>query len=243
MTSTSWHQKLTHQQLHSLGDSDQTIVEPIDWEFILSASETPNTQKKVRQYLEQIVQKMNEHFGLIMSGVDIGKVQIQRKSRFNSGQDTVILSVSRCEQLFPQKITLRWPENGSQRLLFKSAFCIWLNSSHRREIRPTKKIKHPVFLWLKHQIGLPEECAILKFGSLNYRKPLYESFLASVQNPADWHPKRFWQMLYKILPFSRPATNRRIRLKGAGAVYIPTRDDAIEHLCEFSASESVRLRF
>ena len=178
-----------------------------------------------------------------MSGPDIGKIQVTRKSRNNSGQDTVILSVWRCEHLFPQKITLRWSENGSQRMLFKSAFEIWHSSSSRREIRPKFKIKHPVYLWLRHQIGLPDECAILKFGSLNYRKPLLDSFLATVKNPADWHPKRFWQALYSILPFSRPATNRRIRLKGAGAVYIPTRDDAIEHLGEFVATNRATLRF
>lgn len=243
MTS-SWQNDLTHQQLQSLGNSEQTIVLPIDWPTILETGrDPPKNPHAVRQYLANVVHKLNYHFGVVMTGPDIGKIQVTRKSRNNSGQDTVILSVWRCEQLFPQKITLRWSENGSQRMLFKSAFDIWHSSSSRREIRPKFKIKHPVYLWLRHQIGLPNECAILKFGSLNYRKPLLDSFLATVKNPADWHPKRFWQALYSILPFSRPATNRRIRLKGAGAVYIPPKDDAIELLGEFVATNQATLRF
>ena len=62
-------------------------------------------------------------------------------------------------------------------------------------------------------------------------------------SPADWPHKRFWQSLYSILKDSRPARNRRIRFKGQAAVYLPSRDDVLEHLGEFSASESAQLRF
>ena len=178
-----------------------------------------------------------------MSGPTIGRIQVERSSRFSPKKDVVLLSPWRAEQLFPRKVTCRWSEGNSRRVLFKSAFDIWLNSSSRREIRPTTKIQHPVYLWLKTQIGMPKECSLIDYGRLNYRKPLYESFLASVRNPADWHAKRFWQNVYQILEDSRPARNRRIRFKGRAAIWMPNRDDILERLGEFSATKSAQLRF
>ena len=209
-TTTPWQTGLLPQQQHSLGNCEETVVEPIDWDAILEPREPPTPPKAVRKYLAQIVHNMNAIFAIHMSGPNIGKIQVERTSRFS-----------------PKK----------------SAFDIWLSSSQRREIRPTNTIRHPVYLWLKTQVGMPKECSLVKYGRLNYRKPLYESFLASVRNPIDWPHKRFWQSLYSILKDSRPARNRRIRFKGRAAVYLPTRDDVLEHLGEFSASESAQLRF
>ena len=242
-TTTPWLQGLLPQQQHSLGNCEQTCVEPIDWDAILAPREPPTTPQTVRKYLAQIVHNMNAHFAIHMSGPSIGRIQVERTSRFSPKKDVVLLSPWRAEQLFPRKVTCRWRENLKERVLFKSAFDIWLSSSQRREIRPTNTIRHPVYLWLKTQVGMPKECSLIEYGRLNYRKPLYESFLASVRNPTDWPHKRFWQSLYSILKDSRPARNRRIRFKGRAAVWLPTRDDILEHLGAFSASESAQLRF
>ena len=104
-------------------------------------------------------------------------------------------------------------------------------------------IRHPVYLWLKTQVGVPQECSLIEYGRLNYRKPLYESFLASVRNPTDWPHKRFWQNVYQILEDSRPPKCKRIRHKGRSAIWMPNRDDILERLGEFSTSESAQLRF
>ena len=80
MTS-SWQNDLTHQQLQTLGNSEQTIVLPIDWQTILETGrDPPKTPHAVREYLANVVHKLNFHFGVIMTGPDIGKIQVNRKS-------------------------------------------------------------------------------------------------------------------------------------------------------------------
>lgn len=242
-TNTEWQEFLLPAQKHSLGNCEETVVQPIDWKFILAFTEPPNTPKKVRQYLAQIVQNMNAHFSIHMAGPDIGKIQVERDSRSANKKDTVLLRPWRCQQLFPRRVTCRWIENGKPCTLFKPVIDIWLASSSRREILPTVKLQHPVYLWLKAQVSMPDAVALIDYGRLNLRKPLYESYLASVLNPEDWISKRFWQSLYKILPEVRPPRNRRIRLKGEGAVFMPSRDDIIEQIGAFSASEAAQLHF
>jgi len=241
--SKEWQEFLLPAQKHTLGNCEKTVVQPIDWHHILAPTEPPNNPQKVRQYLAQIVQRMNKHFGIIMSGPDLGKIQVERDSRSGKKKDTVLLRPWRAQQLFPKRVTCRWIEDGKPCTLFKPVMDIWLISSSRREILPTIKLQHPVYLWLKAQVSMPDAVALINYGRLNLRKPLYESFLASVRNPEDWIPKRFWQSLYKILPEARPPRNKRIRLKGEGAIFMPSRDDILEQIGIFSASEAAQLHF
>ena len=71
--SKEWQEFLLPAQKHTLGNCEKTVVQPIDWHHILAPTEPPNNPQKVRQYLAQIVQRMNKHFGIIMSGPDIGQ--------------------------------------------------------------------------------------------------------------------------------------------------------------------------
>ena len=128
-TTTPWQTGLLPQQQHSLGNCEETVVEPIDWNAILEPREPPTTPQTVRKYLAQIVHNMNAFFAIHMSGPNIGKIQVERTSRFSPKKDVVLLSPYRAEQLFPRRVTLRWRENKKERVLFKSAFDIWLSSS------------------------------------------------------------------------------------------------------------------
>jgi hypothetical protein len=78
--------------------------------------------------------------------------------------------------------------------------------------------------WLKLQLALPEEVCEIKFGGLNARKVLYESFLETINYPEDWTCKKISQEFYRTLPACRPATGVRVRQKGVACMYMPSRE-------------------
>ena len=75
-TTSPWLQGLLPLQKHSMGNCEETVVEPIDWDAILEPREPPITPQTVRRYLAQIVHNMNAHFAIHMSGPNIGRITV-----------------------------------------------------------------------------------------------------------------------------------------------------------------------
>ena len=228
--------KFLLQQAITLSNANQTVVEPINWTLILSPSALSWTPRSVRAYLNTVTERLNAHFGFIMSGPDIGKIEVTRLNRVPELPPIKVnLTYWRMDQLFPQKISLSWVENDKKMKLHMSAFEMWSKSRNRREIQPVALIPdHPQEIaveWLKESLSTArtDACAI-EFGRSNVRQHIYESWWEFVGNHAadDWSPKRISEQIYRLLPAARPGKGRRERVRGVSVMYIPTQEECLE---------------
>ena len=221
---------LTFQQKATLGNATATVCQPIAWEEILKHPSARFTPKSVRHYLFQIVEKLNPHFGLWMDGDKMCKLRVRRKGRDTNQHVDVTLSTWRAKQLFPWLVRACWVEGGKKKKLSRNVVDIFLSSRNRNELYQEAHVplplsqRSPVVEWLKLQLALPEECCSLKFGGLNARKMVYESFLEEMPYPNDWSAKAISQELYNCLPSARPTKGKRLRLKGVAVMYLPSRE-------------------
>lgn len=235
------------QQLYSY-NAEETVVKPIGWDKILHYDRLPQTPAAVREYLNGTVERMNEHFAMIMHGPMTGSVMVTRASRTEGDPpESIVVSVWRAHSLFPRKITLRWVESGEPKVLFKSAFDVWAQSSKRREVLPTTRQMsppHPVVDWLRMHLS-HGEASLVQWDRLNPRPQLLQSFLASVVAPEEWPARRFWQALYKIVPESRPAVRMRVRLRGVDQIWLPRAEDVFEAVSAYESATRLcgRLRW
>lgn len=217
---------LTFQQKACLGIG-RDVCQPIDWEAILERPEKPFTPKTVRQYLQNVVERMNKHFAIYMHGKNLCKIRVTRSATNSNLPVEVNVSSWQARQLFPKKIFCQWFEHGKQKSLFKNVIDLFLLATNRKEIyafgnEPIEQSS--LVVWLKKQLSLPEECCQIKFGGLNSRKMLYDSFLEDKRHPEDWSPKAISLEFYKLLPACRPATGQRVRRKGIAMMYVPCRE-------------------
>jgi hypothetical protein len=241
---------MTFQQQKTLGNAASTVCHPIDWAEILKQTEKIFTPKTVRAHLINVVDKMNKHMALWMDGLNMGKIRVTRRPRHGTTPVEVNLSAWRCRQLFPHMIQCKWVENGIQKTLFRNVINIFLQSRNRKEIyrdipRQISPLCHsPVIEWLKLQLALPEEVCDIKFGGLNARKVLYESFLETIKYPEDWTPKKISQEFYRTLPACRPATGVRVRRNGVACMHMPSRESCntlLEHWAQkYESSDELR---
>ena len=232
---------LSKAQLLYSYNAEETVVRPIDWVAITHANAPPKTPKDVRDYLNLVVARMNQHLAVVMHGPMTGKIMVTRQSRI-AGTESIFVSVWRAQSLFPRKIQLNWLENGRQRTLFKTALDVWLRSSARKEVMPAAHVesssKHPVVQWLKAELSPPDEVSLLLYRGLNPRRALLESFYQTLRMPEQWPPKRFWQALYGIVPQSRPAKHTRVKLRGVDCVFLPSREDIVTNIAAYEQHSS-----
>jgi hypothetical protein len=242
---------MTFQQQKTLGNAASTVCHPIDWAEILKQTEKIFTPKTVRAYLVSVVDKMNKHFAIWMDGPKMGKIRITRRPRHGTTPVVVSVSVWRARQLFPHMLQVRWLlESGIQKTLFRNVINLWSCSRNRKEIyqeipRQTSPLCHsPVIEWLKLQLALPEELCEIKWGGLNVRRTLYESFLETIKYPEDWTPKKISQEFYRTLPACRPATGVRVRRNGVACMHMPSRESCntlLEHWAQkYESSDELR---
>ena len=220
-------------QQATLSNANQTVVEPINWSLILAKTVPKWTPRSVRAYLTTVCEHLNAHFAYIMSGADIGKIEVTRLNRI-PGQPPINVRLThwRMRQLFPQKISLKWTENDKEMKLHMSAFDMWSKSRNRREIQPVALVPDQppeiAVEWLKEMLSTArtDACAI-EFGRSNARRNIYESWHEFVGSPAadDWSPKRISESIYRLLPSTKPRKGYRERLRGVSVMHIPTEEE------------------
>ena len=214
---------------------------PINWDTILDVGDTtvwiPQT---VRLYLRSVVERLNRHFGMIMTGPNMGCVQISRQNATPSKKDVrVTISIFKCSQMYNRKVSLSWMEQGKHKRFHMAAFILWLKSGNRKNITvETTSMSYmyhrsntPAIKWLKEMVLLAEvkRCPIT-FDALNIRKTVYDTFWKVNGRKNEWSAQRISQELYTIFPQSRPMKGRRVRWKGKACIDIPSRETCSEIL-------------
>ena len=219
---------LTFQQQAEMGNANSTVCKPIPFDDILYHPSKRFTSKSVRKYLWQVIEKMNQYFAILMDGPSMCKLRVTRQGT-KTAEVAVNMSVWRAKQLFPRMVHCKWIENDKPKVLFRNVIDLFLQSRNRREMyhEPQAFAGAPlqesyVIEWLKTQLSLPEECCPIKWGGLNTRQLLYDSFLENMPHPEQWSARRISQEFYKTLPSSRPT--KRVRRSGVAVMYLPTRD-------------------
>ena len=72
---------LSKAQLLYSYNAEETVVRPIDFDAITHANAPPKTPKDVRDYLNNVVARMNQHLAVVMHGPMTGKIMVTRQSR------------------------------------------------------------------------------------------------------------------------------------------------------------------
>jgi len=244
---TSTHRKLSLSQMASLSNADQTICQPINWDLILAKTAPKWTPRSVRSYLNTVCERLNAHFAYIMSGKDIGKIQVTRLNRIpNQPPIKVHLSYWRMQQMFPSKISIRWTENAKPKSLHMSVFEIWSKSRIRREIQPVASMFHQppeiAVQWLTQMLSTANTDACpIEFGRSNVRQHIYDAWHEFVGTAADqWSPKRISESIYRVLPTARPRRGHRERLRGISVMHIPSQDECRDMIAQ---TQTGSLRF
>ncbi len=231
----STRNKFLSQQA-TLSNANQTVVEPINWSLILAKTAPKWTPRTVRAYLTCVCEQLNAHFAYIISGKDIGKIEVTRKNRIPELPPVKIrLTHWRMHQLFPQKISINWIENEKPMKLHMSAFDMWSKSRNRREIQPVASMpdQPPEIAcdWLKEMLATANtDVCPIKFGRSNVRQAVYDSWHEFVGSPVkfDWSPKRISEQIYRLLPATKPKKGFRERIKGVAVIHIPSEEECLE---------------
>ena len=167
--------------------------------------------------------------------------------RFEERNICDTISVEKAKQLFPRKLHLRWIEAGEQQKMISNIISVWLNSSQKRnEIYhipiQTPIRRSPLVRWLAEHLNDPLALSPIRFGGLNSRKLIYESFLSCVNATSDWNSKSISQEFYKMLPLSKPMKNHRLRRRGVDVIFIPSKSYC-EKLLQQWQSNDINLIF
>ena len=214
----------------------QHISQPIDWSAILAYENNGEwTPHSVRRYLVAVVERLNQHFAMVMGGRQLGSIELTRLNRVPTKPPVrITLSTWRCSQLFPQKVSLSWLEKGLRKRFHMTAFALWIKSTNRKEVLLETagsslingRGQHCFAIrWLKEMLTLADagKCTIV-FDALNVRQAVYKSFWLVNGRKTEWSPRRISEALYSIFPNSRPIKGKRIRLKGKSVIDIPSQE-------------------
>ena len=112
----------------------------------------------------------------------------------------------------------------------KNIINFWINSSkYRKEEYPSPvqtELRHsPIVAWLgTHVMNDPYLLSPVRFGQLNERSIIYETFLAEVNETDGWNPKKISNEFYHFFPQSKPRKNTRVRKNGIACIFIPNRE-------------------
>ena len=226
---TSTINNSTFAQKATLGNASQTVCRKINWPHILQQPKASFTPKTVRKYLVDVIERLNTHFAVWMDGPKMGRIRVSRSPTMGTNLVQVDISTYRAREMWPQMVQCKWWENGKKKVLFRNVVDLFLRSRNRRELFQCQPLNQPlctspVIQWLRTQLSLPIECCAIKWGGLNARSMLYDSFLETVSHPEDFSPKSISQEFYRALPSCRPETGVRIRRKGIAVMRMPSRD-------------------
>ena len=220
--------QLLPQQLATLSNAHETVVQPIQWDWILARNVPKFKARSVRAYLVGVCNKINTHFAIVMSGPQIGSIEVTRQNRIPDAPPIkVVLSPYRCQQLFTRRVNIKWWEDDKVKKLNMTAFRLWMQSRNRREVQPEYNLPQQppniAVQWLKRMLSLSETGACpIKFNCANNRQDVYNSWWEMVDQKDEWHPRRISEAIYKLLPASKP--EKRRRWKGRAVIDIPDID-------------------
>ena len=228
-THLSMNLQLLPQQRATLSNAHETVVQPIQWDLILARNVPKFKARSVRAYLVGICNKLNKHFAIVMSGPQIGCIEVTRLNRIPDRPPIkVVLSPWRCQQLFTRRVNIKWMEEDKVKKINMTAFTLWMKSRNRREVQPEyKNPQQPPNIavqWLRSMLSLSETDACpIKFNCSNNRQDVYMSWweMLDIGQKEDWHPKRISEAIYRLLPAAKPARGTRRRLKGTSVIDIP----------------------
>jgi hypothetical protein len=213
-----------HQELN---ENNQII--PINWNEILNYPDAIFTPRSVREFISAVVNKMNGHFAIFVTGNNNGKLQVTHRQRFNDVLIVDIMTIERAKTLFTRRLHARWIEQGKSKKIFKSVIDIFVHySSYRKEIyeppiQQALAYQSPVKKWLATQLlACPSLCPII-FGALNPRKIIYDTFLQEVNIKQNWSTKRICNEIYFSMPSTKPDHGKRIRRGKISMMWIPSR--------------------
>jgi hypothetical protein len=216
-----------HQELNDLREQRDIII-PIDWNDILNYPDAKFTPRSIREFIAAVVNKMNKHFAIFVTGNNNGKLQVTHQQRLNDALIVDIMSIERAKTLFTRRLHAKWTEQGKSKKIFKSVIDIFVHySSHRKEIYepPIQALAYqsPVKKWLATQLlTCPSLCPII-FGALNARKIIYDTFLEEVNIKQNWSIKRICNQFYNSMPSTKPDHGKRIRRGKISMMWIPSR--------------------
>jgi len=210
--------------------NENNLIIPINWNDILNYPNAKFTPRSVREFIAAVVNKMNKHFAIFVTGNNNGKLQVTHQQRLNDALIVDIMTIERAKTLFTRRFHAKWIEQGKSKKIFKSVIDIFVHySTHRKEIYepPLQQAQlvrqSPVKKWLATQLlACPSLCPII-FGALNPRKIIYDTFLQEVNIKQNWSPKRISNEIYNSMPSTKPDHGKRIRRGKISMMWIPSR--------------------
>jgi len=223
----------------------QLEIVPIDFDFIISNPKVFKTVNLMREYGANVIDRLNTHIGLIMAGKDTGKIEVTLKKKETNEPFFNIITVAKAKQIYNRNVHFRWISEGKLSRKKMNIIDFWiLSPNYRREIYPcssqTEIRQSPIVSWLETHIDDPFGLSIIRFGQLNERKVIYETFRLNATE--EWSEKRISECFYHFLPKSRPRKGHRCRIRGVGMIYIPNKEYCEQILVQIQ-SHNINLIF
>ena len=216
-----------HQEnLNNRNLQRQLEIVPIDFDNIISTTTVFTNVKLMREYGANVIERLNVHMGLIMAGKDTGKIEVTLKKKETNEPFFNIITVAKAKQIYNRNVHFRWISEGKVSRKKMNIIDFWiLSPNYRREIYPcssqTQFRQNPIVSWLGTHIDDPFGLSIVRFGEMNERKVIYETFRNEVNTTEEWSEKRISECFYHFLPQSRPRKGYRCRIRGISMIYIP----------------------
>lgn len=205
----------------------QREIVPIYFDEIIATPTVFKTIRLMREYAKRVLDRLNIHFGLIMTGENIGKIQVLHKRRETNDTVLNVITVNKAKEIYTRHIDIRWiGTDGTVSRMKKNIIDFWMKSpKYRREIYPspvqTELRQSPIVSWLATHINDPFALSPVRFGQLNDRNMVYDTFRNEVNATEEWTAKRISECFYHYLPQSRPRKGYRCRIRGVSMIYIP----------------------
>jgi hypothetical protein len=214
-----------HQEnLNNRNLQRQLEIVPIDFDNIISTTTVFKNVKLMREYGANVIERLNVHMGLIMAGKDTGKIEVTLKKKETNEPFFNIITVANAKKIYNRNVKFQWISEGTVSIKKMNIIEFWIKSpSFRREIYPstvqTEIRQNPIVKWLATHIDDPFGLSIVRFGQLNERRVIYDTF--RLNTTEEWSEKRISECFYHFLPQSRPRKGYRCRIRGVSMIYIP----------------------
>jgi len=224
--------------------SQQEIV-PINFDEIISTPTVFKTVHLMRQYGASVIDRLNNHLCLIMTGRYTSKIQVTLKKKETNETVLNIITVPKAKKIYNRNIHFQWISDGTVSRKKMNIIDFWIKSpSYRREIYPstvqTEIRQSPIVSWLRTTLDDPYGVALVRFGQLNERKVIYDTFRK--ESTEEWTAKRISACFYHFLPKSKPRKGHRSRIRGVSMLYIPKREYCKQILVQLQ-SHNINLVF
>ena len=200
----------------------------------------------MRQYGANVIERLNDYLGLIMTGKYTGKIQVTLRKKETNDIVLNIITVAKAKQIYNRNVHFQWMcSDGKVSRKKMNIIDFWIKSpNYRREIYSstvkTDIRQSPIVNWLRTSLDDPYSLPLVRFGKLNERKVIYETFRK--ESSEEWTAKRISECFYHFLPKSKPRKGHRSRIRGVSMLYIPNREYCEQILLQIQ-SHNINLIF